>query len=140
MNRIVLSLVVATLGFGTSAFASEDMVAAGKKVFKKCKACHAVGENAKNKVGPHLNDLFGRVPGTGDGYRYSKAMVAYGEDGKVWDDELLTAFLTGPKKAVKGTKMGFRGLKREDDIANIIEYLKTFDADVESDPKEESSG
>ena len=140
MNRIVVSLLVATFGFGTPAFASEDMVAAGEKVFKKCKACHAVGEGAKNKVGPQLNNLFGRVPGMGDDYRYSKAMVAYGEDGKVWDDELLTAFLAAPKKAVKGTKMGFRGLKKADDIANILEYLKTFDADEESDPKEESSG
>jgi cytochrome c len=132
MNRIVLAVAVATLGFGSPVFAGEATIAAGEKVFKKCKACHAVGESAKNKVGPQLNDLFGRVPGTADAYRYSKAMAAYGEDGKEWNEELLTVFLAGPKKAVKGTKMSMSGLKKPDDIANVIEYLKTFDADEAS--------
>lgn len=131
MNGIVLAVAVtvAMLGFGSQAFADQDMVAAGEKVFKKCKACHAVGEGAKNKVGPQLNDLFGRVPGTIEGYKYSKAMVAFGEDGKAWEDELLATYLAGPKKLVKGTKMSMAGLKKEKDIANIIEYLKTFDVD-----------
>ena len=128
MNRIALAVAVAALGFGNVAFAGEAEVAAGEKVFKKCKACHAVGEGAKNKVGPQLNDLFGRVPGSTEGYKYSKAMVAYG-DGKVWEEELLAAYLAAPKKVVKGTKMSFAGLKKEDDIANVIEYLETFDAD-----------
>ena len=129
MNRIVLAVALATLGLGNLAFADEAKVAAGEKVFKKCKACHAVGESAKNKVGPQLNDLFGRVPGSIEGYKYSKAMVAYGKDGKVWDEENLAAYLAGPKKVIKGTKMSFAGLKKPDDIANIIEYLETFDAD-----------
>ena len=132
MKRIVLAIAVATLGLGNLAFADEAKVAAGEKVFKKCKACHAVGESAKNKVGPQLNDLFGRVPGSIEGYKYSKAMVAYGEDGKVWDEEILAAYLAGPKKLVKGTKMSFSGLKKPDDIANILEYLETFDPDEES--------
>ncbi len=130
MNRIVLAVAVAALGFGNVAFAGEAEVAAGEKVFKKCKACHATGEGAKNKVGPQLNDLFGRVPGTIEGYKYSKAMVAFGEGGEVWGEELLTAYLANPKKVVKGTKMSMAGLKKPEDIANIIEYLKTFDADV----------
>jgi len=132
MNRIVLAVALATLGLGNLAFADEAKVAAGEKVFKKCKACHAVGESAKNKVGPQLNDLFGRVPGSIEGYKYSKAMVAYGKDGKVWDEENLAAYLAGPKKVIKGTKMSFAGLKKPDDIANIIEYLETFDPDEES--------
>ena len=129
MKRIVLAIAVATLGLGNLAFAGEAEVAAGEKVFKKCKACHAVGEGAKNKVGPQLNDLFGRVPGSIEGYKYSKAMAAFGEDGKVWDEEILTTYLAAPKKVVKGTKMAFAGLKKPDDIANILEYLETFDAD-----------
>ena len=129
MNRVVLAVAIVALGFGNLAFAGEAEVAAGEKVFKKCKACHAVGEGAKNKVGPLLNDLFGRVPGTAEGYKYSKAMAAFGEDGKVWDEELVATFLAGPKKLVKGTKMSLAGLKNPDDIANIIEYLETFDAD-----------
>jgi cytochrome c len=128
MNRIVLAVAIAALGFGSQAIAGEAEVAAGEKVFKKCKACHAVGEGAKNKVGPELNNLFGRVPGSIEGYKYSNAMVAYG-DGKEWDEELLAAYLAAPKNAVKGTKMSFAGLKKDDEIANVIEYLKTFDPD-----------
>ena len=130
MNRIVLAVAIATLGLANQAFADEAMVAAGEKVFKKCGACHAVGEGAKNKVGPELNELFGRVPGTIEDYKYSKAMIAFGEDGKVWNEELLTAYLAAPKKVVEGTKMAFAGLNKEEDIANVIEYLKTFDADT----------
>ena len=98
----------------------------GKKVFRKCKACHAVGEKAKNKVGPKLNGVVGRAAGTVEGYKYSKAMKA---SGLTWDEPTLDKFLTKPKKQVKGTKMIFGGLKKEKQRANLIGYLKTFDAD-----------
>ncbi|MCP1199034.1 cytochrome c family protein [Notoacmeibacter sp. MSK16QG-6] len=102
--------------------------AAGEKVFNRCKACHAVGEGAKNKVGPELNDLFGRKPGSHEDFKYSDAMIAYGED-KVWDVEHLTAYLAAPRKVVKGTKMAFAGLKKEEQIADVLAYLATFDPD-----------
>ena len=123
---VAFAALISLSAFNT-ALAEGDAVK-GKKAFKKCLACHAVGEKAKNKVGPQLNDLFGRVPGSLEGYKYSKAMIAYG-DGKEWDDELLAAYLAAPKKVIKGTKMSYAGLKKEADIANILEYLKTFDAD-----------
>jgi len=98
----------------------------GKKVFRKCKACHAVGEKAKNKVGPQLNGVFGREAGAVEGYKYSKAMKA---SGLTWDEPTLDKYLTKPKDLVKGTKMIFGGLKKEKQRANLIGYLKTFDAD-----------
>ncbi|MGB7286007.1 MAG: cytochrome c family protein [Salaquimonas sp.] len=115
---------VAVLVSGTNAFAMDGDAVAGEKVFKKCAACHLVDE-PKNKVGPHLDNLFGRKPGGLEDYKYSKGMIAYGED-KVWDDATLTEYLAAPKKVVKGTKMSFAGLKKEEDIANVIAYLKGF--------------
>lgn len=105
---------------------------AGKKVFNKCKACHAVGEGAKNKVGPHLNDLFGRTAGTLGKYKYSKGMKAAGSEGMVWNDDTLTKFVTKPKSLVKKTKMSFSGLKKEDQRVNLIAYLKQFSTDTAS--------
>lgn len=69
----------------------------GEKVFKKSKACHAVGEGAKKKIGPILNGIYGRTAGTDESFKYSKSMIEEGENGLVWDDETLTAFLTKPK-------------------------------------------
>ncbi|MEX0502111.1 cytochrome c family protein [Alphaproteobacteria bacterium LSUCC0719] len=95
-------------------------VEAGAKVFKKCKACHYVDQE-KNKTGPHLVNIIGRAAGSIEGYKYSKAMAG---SGIVWDEATLTEYLRAPKKYVKGTKMAFRGLQKDDDLANIIAYLK----------------
>ena len=102
------------------------LVAAGEKVFKKCKACHQVGEGAKNRSGPQLNALMGRTMGAIDGFKYSKGFLEAQAEGRVWDEASLAAFLTKPKEFMKGTKMSFSGLKKEADVAAITEYLKTF--------------
>ena len=131
LNRLIL-----ISGFFTALTApafSQD-VDAGAKVYKKCAACHAVGEGAKNKVGPQLNDVFGRVAGAVEGYKYSKAMKKAGEGGLVWNDESMDAFVLKPKKLIKKTKMSFGGLKKDEDRANVIAYLKTFSA---GGPKDE---
>lgn len=104
-----------------------ELVAKGAKVFKKCKACHKVGEGAKNSTGPILNGIFGAPAGEVAGFKYSKPMLAAGEDGLVWDDEALAAFLTKPRKFMKGTKMSFAGLRKEADIEAVIAYLQSFD-------------
>ncbi|QLF68507.1 cytochrome c family protein [Peteryoungia desertarenae] len=106
------------------AMAQEGDVAAGEQVFKKCSACHNV-ETDKNKVGPHLQNVFGRQPGALEGFKYSNAMVAFGE-GKVWDDALMTEYLANPRGVVKGTRMAFAGLKDEKELADVIAYLKQF--------------
>ncbi|MBR9852618.1 MAG: c-type cytochrome [Rhodobacteraceae bacterium] len=100
------------------------LIAAGEKVFKKCAACHQVGDNAKNRSGPQLNDLIGRTMGSVEGFKYSKALMAAMEDGRVWDEASLAAFLAKPRSYMKGTKMAFSGLKKESDLTAIIEYLK----------------
>lgn len=108
----------------TGAFAQD--VANGEKVFKKCAACHAVGENAKNKVGPILNGVVGAKFGHTEGFKYSKPMLDRQAAGDTWTEENLTAWLTNPKEFMPGTKMVFVGLKKPEEIADVIAYLKTF--------------
>ncbi len=98
---------------------------AGGKVFKKCKACHLV-DSDKNRVGPSLMGVIGRAAGGVEGYKYSKAMLAFGEGGAMWDDATLDSYLENPKGLVKGTKMAFPGLKKPEDRADLIAYLKQF--------------
>jgi len=95
----------------------------GKKVFNKCKACH-VADAEKNRVGPHLVGLFGRTAGTVEKFKYSKPMIEKGEAGLVWNEETLSDYLKAPRDYVKGTRMAFAGLKKQDDIDNVIAYLK----------------
>jgi cytochrome c len=85
-----------------------ELIKKGEKVFKKCKACHAVGEGAKNKSGPQLNDLFGRPIGGVDGFRYSDALVALNEAGEVWGPENMAEWLEDPAAFAPGTKMNFK--------------------------------
>ncbi|MGR3759733.1 c-type cytochrome [Roseobacteraceae bacterium NS-SX3] len=102
-----------------------ELVAKGEKTFKKCKACHQVGEGARSKTGPILNGIVGAPAGHVDGFKYSKAMKAAAEDGLVWTEEELAAFLAKPKKYMKGTKMSFAGLKKDADIEAVIAYLQS---------------
>jgi len=105
-----------------------ELVAAGKKVFRKCQACHAVGDGAKHKLGPHLNGVFDRAVGTADGFtKYSRDMREAGAAGMIWDEETLSAFLAKPKAVIKRTKMAFPGLKKEDDVSAVIAYLRSME-------------
>lgn len=100
------------------------LLAAGEKAFKKCQACHKIGDGAKNGTGPHLNELFGRTIGGIDGFKYSNVFKAAAEEGQVWDEENLAEFLTKPKDYFKGTKMAFAGFKKDEDIAAVIAFLR----------------
>lgn len=99
--------------------------AAGEKVFAKCKACH-IADTDKNKIGPSLNGVIGRTAGTHEGFKYSPAMVEAGKSGTVWDEATLATYLHDPKSMIKGNKMAFPGLKKDEDVANVIAYLKQF--------------
>lgn len=110
----------AVLTMGMSAAQAEGDVAAGEKVFKKCKACHVI-DSEKNRLGPHLIGLFGRAAGSVDGFKYSKAMT---DSGITWDETTLDAYLADPKGYVPKNKMAFPGLKKEADRVNVIAYLK----------------
>ena len=102
------------------------LVAKGATVFKKCSSCHQVGDGAKNRSGPQLNGVMGRAVGVADGFKYSNALKEANAGGMIWDEETLAAFLTDPKGYLKGTKMSFRGLKDEADLAAIAAYLATY--------------
>jgi cytochrome c len=127
MSKFPEAILAATAALLVSAFPTTAQdAAAGGKLFSKCKACHMVGEGAKNRIGPQLNGLFGRAAGAVDGFKYSPAMTKAGEGGLVWDAETLKGFLADPKGTVKGTKMAFAGLKKDEDLANMVAYLQTF--------------
>ena len=97
--------------------------ALGKAVFNKCTACHDARKEA-NKVGPHLVGVIGRAAGAVPGYKYSQPMIDAGASGLVWDETNLAEYLKAPKEKVPGNKMAFAGLKKDDDIANVIAWLK----------------
>ena len=100
-------------------FASTS-TADGAKVFKKCLACHSIERGGPNKIGPNIFGVLNRKAGSVSGYKYSKAMLAYG---KVWSFEEMDGFLTKPKDWIKGTKMSFMGLKSAKDRAAVILYM-----------------
>lgn len=104
----------------------------GAKLFKKCKACHQVGEKAKHKVGPQLNGLFDRPFAEAEGFKkYSKAFKSKkeAEPDFAWTEETLGDFLKKPKKYIKKTKMSFAGFRKDKDIVNILAYLAQYGVD-----------
>ncbi len=108
------------------AAADPALIAAGEKVFKKCSACHQVGEGAKNKTGPILNGVMGRVAGSTEGFKYSKVFGEFNDQGLVWTEETMSEFLSNPKGYAKGTRMSFRGLKKPEDLKAISAYLGSY--------------
>ena len=99
--------------------------ASGERVFNQCKACHHVGEAARNGIGPQLNGLFGRKAGTVEGYAYSPANKG---SSVVWDHATFTDYIKDPKARMPGNKMTYAGLKNDQQIADLIAYLRQFDA------------
>lgn len=99
--------------------------AAGAVVFKKCAACHNDDASGANKIGPNLWGVVNRPVASHEGFAYSAAMKAHAETNKTWTYEDLDHFLLSPKGYVKGTAMGFAGLKKVDDRASVIAYLRT---------------
>ena len=120
------SIIAATALFASAGAATAQDAAAGEKVFAKCKVCHQIGENAKNFVGPVLNGLVGRPAGSYPGYNYSEANKT---SGIIWDEATLKIYLKNPKEKMPGTKMVFPGLPSDEDIANVIAYLKQLGPD-----------
>jgi cytochrome c len=117
--------VAVVLAGSVSAAGAQD-AALGEKVFLKCKACHQIGEGAKSAVGPVLNGIIGRPAGTYPGYSYSDANKG---SGITWDAATLKDYLKNPRGKIPGTKMIFPGLPKDEDIDNVIAYLKQFGAD-----------
>jgi cytochrome c len=131
MKALVVGLALVGLTAGV-ALADGDP-AAGKTVFGKCAACHSVGDGAKNRVGPALNDIFGTAAGTVPAFNFSPAMVQKGKDGLIWTPETFAQFITKPQAFVPGTKMPFAGLPNPTDVANVTAYLLTFSPNYKPD-------
>ncbi len=121
----VFAAALAAFAFSAHGASAQD-AAAGEKVFAKCRACHQVGETAKNGVGPVLNGLFGRKSGSVEGYNYSEANK---NSGITWDEATFREYIKNPKAKIPGTKMVFAGLTNEKEIDDIVAYLKQFGAD-----------
>ena len=126
-NLLKIAAIAASVAFvgAVPALAEGDAVA-GKAVFNQCKACHQVGPEAKNGVGPILNGIVGRKAGEGAGYNYSDANK---NSGLTWDEATLRSYLTDPKAKVPGTKMIFPGIKREKQLDDLMAYLMGIKAD-----------
>jgi len=95
----------------------------GAELYGACKGCHEVGDGARNRVGPHLNDIHGRTAGSIAGFRYSTALKARGEAGLVWDDESLDHYLAKPRTFIPGNRMSFRGMEDAADRRALIAWL-----------------
>ena len=128
MKKFSLSalVVIAASAVASAAFADDVDLAAGKTSFNKCLACHAIGEGAKNKVGPVLNGLDGRKSGTAPDYNYTDANK---NSGITWNEAVFKEYIKDPKAKIPGTKMAFAGIKSENEINNLWAYVSQFDAD-----------
>jgi cytochrome c len=126
MKHLTLSTLIVIASAAASSAALAQDVAAGKTSFNKCLACHAVGDGAKNKVGPVLNGLQGRKSGTVEGYSYTEANK---NSGITWDEATFKDYIKDPKAKIPGTKMVFAGIKNEQEASDLWAFLAQYDKD-----------
>lgn len=109
----------------------------GADVFKKCTSCHQIGEGAENRVGPHLNGIFGRAAGSVAGAKYSKSMARAGDDGLIWTEKTLDAYIENPKALVSKTRMSFRGIADVEERSHLLAFLRAYSDDPSNIPEAE---
>ena len=126
MNKLTSSALIVIAALAAASGAQAQDAAAGKTSFNKCLACHAIGEGAKNKVGPELNGLDGRKSGTAEGYSYSDANK---NSGITWSKEVFLEYIKDPMAKIPGTKMAFAGIKNEKEADELWTYVSRFDKD-----------
>ena len=118
--------VTLLIGLPAPAFTA-GYAAAGEKVFNKCKACHMIGDGAKNRVGPSLTGIVDEEIASNPDFKYSDAFMEKKGEGVVWTDEVLHEYLISPKAFAPGTKMTFVGLPKEKDRDDVVAYLMSFE-------------
>src|ERR1700761_5580501 len=126
MKKLTSSALIVIASFAAIPAALAQDVDAGKTSFNKCMACHSIGEDAKNKVGPELNGLDGRKAGTVPDYNYSDANK---NSGITWDETTFKEYIKDPKAKVPGTKMAFAGIKNEKEVNDLWAYVSQFGKD-----------
>jgi cytochrome c len=126
MKKLLVSALVVIASSAAASAALAQDAEAGKASFNKCLACHAIGEDAKNKVGPELNGLDGRKSGTVPDYNYSDANK---NSGITWNEASFKEYIKDPKAKVPGTKMAFSGIKKEQEVNDLWAYVSQFDKD-----------
>src|SRR5438045_9124192 len=126
MKKLTLTALVVTTSMAAASGALAQDAAAGKTSFNKCLACHAVGDGAKNKVGPVLNGLDGRKSGTVEGYSYSDANK---NSGITWNKEQFLDYINDPKAKIPNTKMAFAGIKHEKEANDLWAFISQYDKD-----------
>ena len=100
----------------------------GQSLFQQCSGCHEVGQGARDRIGPHLNNIFDRPAGAAEGYRYSAGFQRAADGGLVWTYETLDDFIEDPRRLVSRTRMSFRGLRDQQERDDLLAYLRTFSA------------
>jgi cytochrome c len=123
MKRVSIAIVALASSAGVAVAGD---IAAGEKSFKKCMACHSIGETAKNMIGPAQNGLKGRKSGTVPGYNYSEANK---NSGIVWDEETFKEYIKNPRAKIPGTKMTFPGIQNEKEAEDLWSFLEQFGLD-----------
>ena len=126
MKKTISSALAVMAWFAAGPNAMAQDVAAGKTSFNKCMACHSIGEDAKNKVGPELNGLDGRKSGTAEGYSYSDGNK---NSGITWNEAEFKDYIKDPKAKIPGTKMAFAGIKNEKEVNDLWAFLAQYDKD-----------
>jgi cytochrome c len=126
MRKLALSALAAIVSSAAASAALAQDAAAGKTSFNKCMACHAIGEGAKNKVGPELNGLDGRKSGTAADYSYSDANK---NSGITWNKDQFLDYIKDPKAKIPGTKMVFAGIKTEKEANDLWAFISQYDKD-----------
>jgi cytochrome c len=127
-TALSVSLLAAAAASPALAQSAGD-AAAGERVFAQCRACHQVGETARNGVGPNLNGLFGRKAGSVEGFNYSPAFKTPAVAEKVWSPENFAVYIRNPREVTPGTRMVFPGIRSDNQIADLTAYLRQFGAD-----------
>jgi cytochrome c len=126
MKNLTLSALVVIASSAAASTALAQDATAGKASFNKCLACHAIGEGAKNKVGPQLNGLDGRKSGTAPDYNYSDANK---NSGITWSEAQFKEYIRDPKAKIPGTKMAFAGIKKEQEVNDLWAFVSQYDKD-----------
>ncbi len=127
MKKTLIASLAISASLTAAPALADGNAEAGAALFKgKCHVCHNIGPDAKNKIGPELNGIFGKEIGSNPDFKYSKAFLDKKSEGVVWNEDTLDEWLTKPRDFIKGTKMGYPGDKDEHEREDIIAYIKSF--------------